>query len=232
MNINNIVFDIGGVLAKPKSGNWFITPNFWNIIDKSEVNKDELNNSLKKYMYLHTQNPKTEIEEHDMFSNYYYNVLNEIKYPNLTKEIASKLADDCVYNDDKFFFYEDDKTNLEKLSKDYNLYIISNGWPSSFRVLKNNNMEKYFKGIIISSMYTTIKEEKLFNVFLDKYKNIIPKETIYIDDRTYILDKAKNYGFNLLLMDREKNCLSSEYEKIESMFDLIKILEEINNNII
>lgn len=226
MNINNIVFDIGGVLAKPKSGNWFITPNFWNIIDKSEVNKDELNNSLKKYMYLHTQNPKTEIEEHDMFSNYYYNVLKEIKYPNLTKEIASKLADDCVYNDDKFFFFEDDKNNLEKLSKDYNLYIISNGWPSSFRVLKNNNMKKYFKGIIISSMHTTIKEEKLFNVFLDKYKNIIPKETIYIDDRTYILDKAKNYGFNLLLMDREKSHLNSEYKKIESMIDLIKILEE------
>ncbi len=226
MNINNIVFDIGGVLAKPKSGNWFITPNFWNIIDKSEVIQDELNNSLKKYMYLHTQNPKTELEEHNMFSNYYYNVLNEIKYPNLTKEIASKLADDCVYNDDKFFFYEDDKNNLEKLSKDYNLYIISNGWPSSFRVLKNNNMEKYFKGIIISSMYTTIKEEKLFNVFLDKYKNIIPKETIYIDDRTYILDKAKNYGFNLLLMDREKNYLTSKYKKIKNMIDLIKILEE------
>lgn len=226
MNINNIVFDIGGVLAKPKSGNWFITPNFWNIIDKSEVNQDELNNSIKKYMYLHTQNPKTELEEHNMFSNYYYNVLNEIKYPNLTKEIASKLADDCVYNDDKFFFYEDDKTNLEKLSKDYNLYIISNGWPSSFRVLKNNNMEKYFKGIIISSMYTTIKEEKLFNVFLDKYKNIIPKETIYIDDRTYILDKAKNYGFNLLLMDREKNYLTCKYKKIKNMIDLIKILEE------
>lgn len=226
MNITNIVFDIGGVLAKPKSGNWFITPNFWNIIDKSEVNQEELNNSLKKYMYLHTQNPKTELEEHDMFSNYYYNVLNEIKYPNLTKEIANKLADDCVYNDDKFFFYEDDKTNLEKLSKDYNLYIISNGWPSSFRVLKNNNMEKYFKGIIISSMYTTIKEEKLFNVFLDKYKNIIPKETIYIDDRTYILDKAKNYGFNLLLMDREKNYLTSKYKKIKNMIDLIKILEE------
>ncbi len=226
MNITNIVFDIGGVLAKPKSGNWFITPNFWNIIDKSEVNQEALNNSLKKYIYLHTQNPKTELEEHNMFSNYYYNVLNEIKYPNLTKEIASKLADDCVYNDDKFFFYEDDKNNLEKLSKDYNLYIISNGWPSSFRVLKNNNMEKYFKGIIISSMYTTIKEEKLFNVFLDKYKNIIPKETIYIDDRTYILDKAKNYGFKLLLMDREKNYLNSEYKKIESMKDLIKILEE------
>ena len=29
--IKNIIFDIGGVLAEPKSGHWFITTNFWNI---------------------------------------------------------------------------------------------------------------------------------------------------------------------------------------------------------
>ena len=26
--IKNIIFDIGGVLAEPKSGHWFITTNF------------------------------------------------------------------------------------------------------------------------------------------------------------------------------------------------------------
>ena len=72
-----------------------------------------------------------------MFLNYYYNVLKEIKYPNCNYELANKLADDCVYNDDKFVFFDDVKPVLEKLSKKYNLYIISNGWPSSFRVLKN-----------------------------------------------------------------------------------------------
>lgn len=204
MNIKNIIFDIGGVLADPKSGHWFITTNFWNIVNKNWVDQEKLKNSLKKHLYLQTQVPKTELEEHNMFSNYYYEVLKDIEYPNLTMEIANKIADDCVYNDDKFIFYEDDKDVLEKLSKNYNLYIISNGWPSSFRVLKNKGLEKYFKGIIISSMYTTIKEEKLFNVFLDSYKNINPKESLYIDDRRHILDKANEYGFNLLLMDRKK----------------------------
>lgn len=126
MNIKNIIFDIGGVLADSKSGNWFITPNFWNIIDKNIVNEEKLKNSLKKYIYLQTQNPKTEKEEYEMFSNYYYHVLKEIDYPNINKEIANKLADDCVYNDDKFIFY-DGKDTLELLSKKFNLYIISNG---------------------------------------------------------------------------------------------------------
>ena len=225
MNIKNIIFDIGGVLADPKSGHWFITTNFWNIVDKNLVDQEKLKNSLKKHLYLQTQEPKTELEEHNMSSNYYYEVLKDIEYPNLTMEIANKIADDCVYNDDRFIFYEDDKDVLEKLSKNYNLYIISNGWPSSFRVLKNKGLEKYFKGIIVSSMYTTIKEERLFNVFLDSYKNINPKESLYIDDRRHILDKANEYGFILLLMDRKNIYTESKFRIINNMNDIMEVLK-------
>lgn len=38
--IQNIIFDVGGVLARPQSGNWFITPNFWQIIDKQLVEEE------------------------------------------------------------------------------------------------------------------------------------------------------------------------------------------------
>ena len=51
MNIKNIIFDIGGVLANPKSGHWFITPNFYNIIDINLIDEEKLNNSLKKHLY-------------------------------------------------------------------------------------------------------------------------------------------------------------------------------------
>ena len=37
--IKNIIFDIGGVLAEPKSGHWFITTNFWNILNKNKPKK-------------------------------------------------------------------------------------------------------------------------------------------------------------------------------------------------
>ena len=202
--IKNIIFDIGGVLAEPKSGHWFITTNFWNILNKNLIDEEKLKISLKKYLYLQTQEPKTEKDEHKMFSNYYCNVLKDINYPNASLDIANKLADDCVYNDDKFIFFDDVYSILEELSKKYNLYIISNGWPSSFRVLKNKGIDKYFKGIIISSMYTTVKEENLFDIFINKYKEVTPSESLYIDDRNHILQKAKEYGFNLLLMDRYK----------------------------
>ena len=221
--IKNIIFDIGGVLAEPKSGHWFITTNFWNILNKNLIDEEKLKISLKKYLYLQTQEPKTEKDEHKMFSNYYCNVLKDINYPNASLDIANKLADDCVYNDDKFIFFDDVYSILEELSKKYNLYIISNGWPSSFRVLKNKGIDKYFKGIIISSMYTTVKEENLFDIFINKYKEVTPSESLYIDDRNHILQKAKEYGFNLLLMDRKYE--KTQFEIVNNMNDILKILE-------
>ncbi len=223
--IKNIIFDIGGVLAEPKSGHWFITTNFWNILNKNLIDEEKLKISLKKYLYLQTQEPKTEKDEHKMFSNYYCNVLKDINYPNAILDIANKLADDCVYNDDKFIFFDDVYSILEELSKKYNLYIISNGWPSSFRVLKNKGIDKYFKGIIISSLYTTVKEENLFDIFINKYKEVTPSESLYIDDRNHILQKAKEYGFNLLLMDRYKKYEKTQFEIVNNMNDILKILE-------
>lgn len=223
--IKNIIFDIGGVLAEPKSEHWFITTNFWNILNKNLIDEEKLKISLKKYLYLQTQEPKTEKDEHKMFSNYYCNVLKDINYPNASLDIANKLADDCVYNDDKFIFFDDVYSILEELSKKYNLYIISNGWPSSFRVLKNKGIDKYFKGIIISSMYTTVKEENLFDIFINKYKEVTPSESLYIDDRNHILQKAKEYGFNLLLMDRYKKYEKTQFEIVNDMNDILKILE-------
>ena len=223
--VKNIIFDIGGVLAKPKSGHWFITTNFWNIVNKNLIDEEKLKISLEKYLYLQTQEPKNEKEEHEMFAKYYFNVLRDINYPNISLDIINKIADDCVYNDDKFIFFDDVKMILEELSKKYNLYIISNGWPSSFRVLKNKGIASYFNGIVISSMYTTTKEEKLFDIFIEKYESIDSRESLYIDDRRHILQKAKEYKFNLLLMDRDKKYKESKFKIINNMKEIIKELE-------
>lgn len=225
MAIKNIIFDIGGVLADSKNGNWFITPNFWKIINQDLIDETELQTSLKKNLFLQTQEPKTEEDEHKMFSHYYYQVLQDIHYPIINKEICDRLADDCVYNDEKFIFYKDVKRNLKKLSQKYNLYIISNGWPSSLRILKNQQLEKFFKDILISSMYSTTKEEKLFDLFLKKNTSVNPKETIFIDDRRHILEKANQYGFYLLLMDRKKQYLESKFKIINTMDDIWEVLK-------
>ena len=87
-------------------------------------------------------------------------------------------------------------------------------------------MDIYFKEIIISSMFTTTKEEKLFDIFIEKHKDVKPNESLYIYDRRYILQKAKEYGFNLLLMDRNKKYTESEFRIINNMNDVLDVLNE------
>ena len=54
--IRNIIFDNGGVLSEPKTGHWFITPNFWKILNLDEIiNIDNMKCSMKKYQYMLTQ---------------------------------------------------------------------------------------------------------------------------------------------------------------------------------
>ena len=112
--------------------------------------------------------------------------------------IANKIADDCVYNDDKFIFYDDVLPILDILSKKHNLYIISNGWPSSIRVLQNKKIYNYFKDIYISSMYSTIKEDTLFDIFVSEHPEVKPENSLYIDDREYVLDKVKEYNLPVI----------------------------------
>lgn len=218
-NIKNIAFDVGGVLAEPITGHWFITPNFWNIIDKDIINIDNLKETLHRNSDLLTQLPKSEKDEFDMYCNFYNKVLFDLNYKN--GNIAKELAKDCVYNDTKYLFYDDVKTTLEKLSKTYNLYIISDAWPSSYRVLKNIGIDRYFKDILISSTYSTTKKDNLFQVF--KEKDINMEETLFIDDRIDLINRAIEFGLKTLLMDRKN--INNYDVKITNLKELEAFLE-------
>ena len=228
MQIKNIIFDNGGVLSDPRTGHWFITTNFWKILNLDQnTNIDNMKSIMKKYIHLLTQDPKTEKEEYEMFSDFYYYVLKEFKYNNLSKEITNELASDCVYNDDKYIFYDDVDKELDNLSKKYNLYMITDAWPSSYRVLDNEDISKYFKSIMVSSIESKIKTDGLFEIFLDKNKNVVPEESIFIDDRRVILDKAKECNFNVLQMDRNYEIKDSKYIIIHELKEVEKYLEDI-----
>jgi|GEM_PF-4485413 len=40
----NLFFDVGQTLAHPKTGNWFITPNFYNILGDTPLRIAQMNN--------------------------------------------------------------------------------------------------------------------------------------------------------------------------------------------
>ena len=220
MKVKNIILDVGGVLAE-YTENWLLPPNMYHILEKKYIDEKILQEKLKELTYLQTKNQRTIEEEIEMFTNYYYHVLEAINYPYYTKDLAKKLALDCVYNKNKYTFYEDVIPMLETLSKTYNLYIISNGWPSSYLFLREHQIEKYVKKIYISSLWGSSKLDRLFDIFLEQEKDVNPKETYYIDDQRNMIEKASKYGFHLILMDRKK----LHFKVAENLNDVLETIE-------
>lgn len=228
MNMNNIkaiLFDSGRTLNVPRTGHWFITPNFFNIINDTsfQYTEDQLSEAMNKAcdhinkMLL----VKTEEDEFAMFKEFYEIVLKEIKYASINEEIINSLASDNVYNDDKFYFFDDVEPGLQRLKDKYILGVVSDTWPSLERVFINKSLRKYFSTFVMSSIYGSYKAEKvLFKIAIEEI-GVKPEEVIFIDDSESNLIAAEDFGMIPILIDRyDRNDIESKYPIIKSLNDL------------
>lgn len=217
----NLFFDVGSTLHHPLSGNWFITPNFFKIL--GNIDLDIVLDALKNSFHLLDEREiYTEEEEFDMFCKFYLNVLKSMNYPTISSEIIQALAYDNVYNNDKIIFYPEVKKKLKDLSLKYDLYIISDAWPSTYRILKDSNLLNLFKKVYISSELGFKKEDKiLFEIALEDVS--INDENYFIDDRLDLVDISKEYGFIPILIDRENN-QKTIHMKVRDLNELEEIL--------
>lgn len=220
----NLFFDVGSTLLYPKTKEWFIPPNYKKILGDIDTNLFKENIDKNKFL-LDERNINTEEQEFEMFSKFYYNVLKDFNYSNITTEIIQNLAYDCVYNDDKFVFYKEVKRELKNLSKEYDMYIISDAWPSTYRILKNYGIYDLFKNVYISSGLGFKKSDKmLFEIALE---NISLNDINYfIDDRFELLKISEKYGFIPIIIDRNDNELTNyiEVRNLTQLRHLLKII--------
>ncbi len=228
-NIKAILFDSGRTLNVPRTGHWFITPNFMKIIGRKDfIYSNEEMNKAMIVAYEHISKillVETEEEEYSMFKEFYEIVLREVKYPNINNEVIELLARDNVYNDDKFLFFDDIEPSLRVLKEKYLLGIVSDTWPSLERVFINNNLRKYFSTFIMSSVYGSYKSEKiLFKIAIEEL-GIKPEEAIFVDDSESNLEAAEEFGMIPILIDvYNSQGLESKYSIIHSISELIENL--------
>jgi putative hydrolase of the HAD superfamily len=227
-HIKAIIFDSGRTLNIPRTGHWFITPNFFNIIGKQRTacTEKQLNMAMRK-AYEHINKilfVKTEEQEFLMFKDFYKIVLKELSYSNISDEIIELLAHDNVYNDDKFIFFNDVEPALMKLKERYLLGVVSNTWPSLERVFINKNLKQYFSTFIISSIYGSCKAEKILFKIATEELGVNPEEAIFIDDSEPNLVAAEEFGMIPILIDRYNMLdLNSKYPIIRSLDELFKV---------
>ncbi len=216
-----LILDFGLVLGKPKTGNWFITPNFYEIIGKNKIDLKRLNVLFNKYNENISKKIITKEEEYKAFKEFYLNILNELKIVKNEEETAEKLAEDFVYNEDKYIMYDDVYEFLEKQSQKYILILLSDNWPCVYAILKNWGIDKFFTKIYISSEYPALKKDGLlFDYAMNEFK-IKKDEAIFVDDNPELLEVADKKKLIPVLMDRTN--LHKDYSK----YKRIQNLEEI-----
>lgn len=216
-SIKYLIFDYGDVLVYPVTGNWFITPNFYNIIEKNEIDMDAFGIGLNKASKFISSKMLTEEEEYSAFKKVYEIVLKELGINENLKEKAEKIAYEFVYSNEKHKLYEDVEENLERLYKKYKLIMLSDNWPCAHRLLKKWGIYKYFEKVYISSEYDVQKKDKVFFDYPIKDFAINCNETIFIDDKEELLDIAKNKGLQVILMNRNECDKESKYGIITSL---------------
>lgn len=216
-----LILDFGNVIAGAATGNWFITPNFFKIIDKERFDIDMFNKCIGKYGELISTKLIKEEEEYEIFTKLYTNILKDMNYEGNIEEFSKKIAYDFTYNDNKYVLFKDAKENLEKLSQKYKLLLLSDNWPCVFRIMKDWNIDKYFDKLYVSSVYHAKKEEKLLFDYLINDYGITKGEAIFIDDKEELVGIGYEKGLTPIVMDRNNEYGNCKYRKISSLTELL-----------
>jgi len=97
----------------------------------------------------------------------------------------------------------------------YKTYILSNYIKEAYTFIKKNyKIFTLFDGQIISGFEKIIKPEKaIYELLLNRY-NLIPEESLFIDDILFFLKPAKKLGMKTI-WNRPETDLREELEKLD-----------------
>jgi putative hydrolase of the HAD superfamily len=234
-NIKAILIDSGRVLNGPITGHWFITPNFFNYVD--EKNFKSIDSNKRKSAFNKAENyisqQKLIINENEEFIHFleYYKIFaNELPQLKLRDDQIKAIAEDLVYNYNKYEFYKEVIDIIPELSKKYKLALVSDAWPSLENVFKKSGLRDCFSSFIISSVKGITKPHELMYKTALEELNVSPNEAIFIDDSIKNCDGAKKLGIHSFVLCRDwksyfyNRVTCKNHDVIQNLNDIKKIL--------
>ena len=178
MSIKNIVFDLGRVLIKfePKE---YIEQNV-----PEEKREDFYNGIFGSTEWLMLDRGTLSYEDAKK-------IFKE-RVPGADKQI------DRLFDTDLFEILQPIEENvklLPELKKKYNLYILSNFHQPAFEhIFKKYDFFRLFDGHTVSCYYYLLKPEKeIYDILIEKF-NLIPEETVFIDDTKVNIEACEKEG--------------------------------------
>ena len=181
MKLQNIVFDLGGVVfardrskCTPEFVEFFSfvtktgTPLFWDEYDRGALSIDEV---------------KEEI----------------CRFRNCDPETCNRMVDEAIGKQQEI---PSTKQLIGELrAAGYHLYVLSNMSREFIDFLRRQPVYDHFEGEVVSCEVGVIKPEpEIYELLLSKY-GLDPAETLFIDDRPANLEAAAAFGLSTFLFD-------------------------------
>ena len=182
--IKNIIFDIGGVLVE-------FSPE--NILRKMGLPETEVleiakTTSLGPYWKELDRGVMSKEEVFEL-------MLSETKEE--YKADARRFLYDEVLSTVKSFDYSEEWLR-ELKSRGYNIYLLTNypDWMFDYHWTNTFTFTKSVDGKVVSAVVKQIKpDEEIYTTLLKKY-NLIPEESVFIDDKAENIQTAKALKIN------------------------------------
>lgn len=198
--IKNLIFDIGGVLLTDEDDPFLKNPDLEKNLG---VSRDEISIAWHKYW------PAIEIAKigEDEFISLF---LEELKIESSEKKI----------NEIKTIWRSETKALpayelLPLFAKDFTLFSLTNTGKDWFEYrITHFGLDKYFKLIIASCVEKVSKpQDEIFKILINR-ANIIPQESVFIDDRNHNIEASQKFGFKTILF-KKKDQLVNDLEVFE-----------------
>jgi putative hydrolase of the HAD superfamily len=140
-----------------------------------------------------------------------------------TEELITKLSEYRIKAD--FRIKDGVIEGLERLSKKYELGVLSNALPSRRHFeLKLQNIDKYFKHIILSWEEGVQKPNpRIYNIAIERSEHK-PSEILFIDDKVSFLEGAKKAGIDNLVILKAKE-ESNIFPMVSNLVELADLLD-------
>lgn len=205
--ISAVLLDSGGVINYPDTGNWFLPPRFFDIVEKAyfdKYSKRDVEKAIAEAYVLLNKIPLIETVEQEkkLFAGFYREfgkLLSELK---IDEEKVAALSEETVCNLEKYGYYIDAVKALPLIHEHYKTAIVSDAWPSLRDTYHDKKLDKYIDSMIISSELGTLKPDKMMYLRALSDLDVTADECIFVDDNVKNCFGAKTVGITPVLICR------------------------------
>ncbi len=235
--VKGIFFDLGWTLEKPKTGDWNRTrlfeAYFPEVKPENYDRKVWKNAEKESYRILHHNHLLHNLEEEEeVFTQYYMAFVNALPDCMITEDVARIISHDRTYDDEKHLALPDAKKLLEILrSQGYHTGIISDTFPSVENDLRKLGIVDLFDTYTYSYTFGVFKPDPIMYEDALKQMQILPGETVFVDDLSINLLGAEKYGIHGIQSLAKPGSVSDGiHPYIHRPMDLLLILEAMQSS--